>query len=132
MPRRGDILALSREHHAALILARDASHLSPDAPRADVMAMNQRIAGYWHDAMAAHFRHEEALLVRHPRALPTAYVVQLLDEHRVLAAMSVRAGSGRLGAASVRDFGQRLAAHVRFEERECFDALQTASEAGSA
>lgn len=82
--------------------------------------------------MAVHFRQEEALLLRYPQALPTTRVMRLLDEHRVLAAMSVRAGSNGLDAESVRDFGKRLAAHVRFEERECFDALQSAAETTSA
>lgn len=93
--------------------------------------MNQRIADYWRDCMAAHFRQEENLLLRYPKALPETTAMRLLDEHRMLAAMSVRAGVGRLDAASLRDFGERLAAHVRFEERECFDALQSVIEAAS-
>ena len=131
MPRRGELLELSREHHAALMLARDAKHLSLAAPRDALKAMNRRIAEYWQASMAAHFRHEEALLLRYPYALPTVREMRLLDEHRVLAAISVRAGAGGMDAASKRDFGKQLAAHVRFEERECFDALQTAADAAS-
>lgn len=93
--------------------------------------MNRRIAEYWRDALAAHFRAEESLLLQYPEALPAALAMRLLEQHRALAAMCVRAGAGALDAASLRDFSERMAAHVRFEERECFDALQ-AAEATSA
>ena len=131
MPRLGELLELSREHHAALILARDAGHVSLAASRDEVKAMNQRIADYWQTSMAAHFRHEEALLLRYPQVLPAACVMRLLDEHRVLAAISIRAVGGGLDVMSIRDFGKRLGAHVRFEERECFDTLQSVAEAVS-
>ena len=132
MPRRGELLALSREHHGALLLARDAMRLSPQADRTLLAAMNRRIADYWKATMAAHFRHEESLLLRHPGALPATLAMRLLEEHRQLAAMSVRAAAGALEAAAVRDYGRCLAAHVRFEERECFDVLQRAADAASA
>ena len=132
MPRRGEFLELSREHHAALLLARDAMRVPPEAPRPQWMAMNQRIADYWRESMAAHFRQEEALLLRYPGALPGEHVMRLLDEHRTLAAMSVRAGAGGLEVASIHEFGRLLAAHARFEDRECFDALQSAAEAAPA
>lgn len=129
MPRQGELLALSREHHGALLLARDAMRVPAAASRAELAAMNRRIADYWKETMAAHFRHEESLLLRHPGAVPAALAMRLLDEHRQLAAMSVRAAGSALEASSVRDYGRRLAAHVRFEERECFDALQAAESA---
>lgn len=132
MARRGEMLMLSRQHHAALLLARDARHLAIDAPHAQVVAMNQRIAMYWRDEMAAHFRAEEQLLRRHAGALPAQSAMRLLDEHRALAAMCVRAAAADLRIAALHDFGQRLCAHVRFEERECFDALQAAAESASA
>ena len=131
MPRRGELLELSREHHGALLLARDAMRLPLEAPRDELAAMNRRIAGYWKETMAAHFRQEENLLLRHPGVLPAPLAMQLLDEHRLLASMSVRASGGGLEAAAVHDYGRCLAAHVRFEERECFDALQEAAEAAS-
>ena len=131
MPRRGEIRALAREHHGALILARDIARL-PDAASMDVLAaMNARIARYGTHDMAAHFRREEALLLRLPGVLPHDKVLALLDDHRLLAALCVRAGANDLRLASMRSFGERLAAHVRFEERECFDALQDALEAAS-
>ena len=131
MPRRGEIRELAREHHGALILARDIGRLADDASDDALAAMNMRIARYWQDEMAAHFRHEEAILLRLPGVLPEENALALLDDHRVLAAFCVRAAANDLRLASLRSFGERLAAHVRFEERACFDVLQDALEAAS-
>ncbi|MGY0504835.1 hemerythrin domain-containing protein [Luteimonas sp. e5] len=125
MPRLGPLLELAREHHGALLLARDARRVDPADAEARA-AMNRRIAAYWEQEMAAHFRHEEALLQRFADALEAPLRERLLADHAVLQAMSQRAAHGTLDAASLNAFGERLAAHVRFEERECFDALQAA------
>ena len=129
MPRRGELLALSREHHAALVLARDAVSAAASEDATQVAALSRRVADYWANEMAAHFRHEEALLLRHHGALPEAVAFQLFDDHVALAIACTRARREGLDAASLRAFGERLAAHVRFEERECFDALQAAIDA---
>ena len=131
MPRLGEIRELAREHHGALSLARDLGRLADDAGDEVLAAMNARIARYWKDDMAAHFRHEEAILLRLPGVLPAEKAMTLLDDHRALAAFCVRAAANDLRLASLRTFGERLAAHVRFEERACFDALQDALEATS-
>ncbi|RMH92820.1 hemerythrin domain-containing protein [Lysobacter pythonis] len=126
MPRKGVILEFSREHHGALVLARDCQRIDDAAPPAVIAAMNQRIARYWDEEMRAHFRAEETLLRAHPQALPKPLAVALLDDHGVLAVGCTRAGAGALAAADLRAFGERLHAHVRFEDRRCFPLLQAA------
>lgn len=129
MPRRGILRELAREHHGSLLLARDIARLGDEVAADALAAMNARIATYWRTEMAAHFRREEALLLRHAGVLADAHVIRLLDDHCALAALCVRAGESDLGIASLQAFGQRLHDHVRFEERACFDALQAAEEA---
>ncbi len=129
MPRVGVLRELAREHHGSLLLARDIARFPEPATPEALALMNARIASYWQDELAAHFRREEALLVRHPGVLPEARAMRLLDEHRVLAAMCLRADSNDLGREALARFGRLLHDHVRFEERECFDALQAAETA---
>ena len=125
MPRQGPFLQLSREHHAALLLARDSART--DALDAEaVRVMNRRIADYWSAEMAAHFAHEERLLAQLPGALDADDHARLLLDHRDLRAACVLAADGGVQGADLHAFGRRLAAHVRFEERRCFPKLQAA------
>lgn len=124
MPRLGPFLQLSREHHDALLLARDCGRFPATASATDAAAMNRRISGYWSAEMAEHFVREEALLHNFAAALASADQARLLDDHaRLRAACTVAADAG-LDAEAIRNFGVLLAAHVRFEERHCFPALQ--------
>ena len=126
MPRRGPLLQLSREHHAALVLSRDIAG-SPVPMPADVLwQFNTRIAQYWQVELQAHFQQEEAMLAPLPDAVPAPRQQRLLADHRALAEGVRHARLQTMDEAALRAWGQRLSAHVRMEERECFLLLQAA------
>lgn len=124
MPRRGPLLHLSREHHGALLLARDCRRIGDDHGSDAIAAMNARIADYWRQEMATHFALEERLLAEHPGSLPVADHERLLIDHRLLEDACASAEANALDAEALRAFGERLVAHVRFEERNWYVPLQ--------
>ncbi len=104
MKRAAGLVSLSRDHHRALVLARDLRR--PDPPVvADVVA-----------ELEPHFVVEETELV--PRAI--AHGGALAE----LAAKLVEDHAALRSATDPVALGQRLEAHVRFEERELFPALE--------
>ncbi|TWI10306.1 hemerythrin domain-containing protein [Aerolutibacter ruishenii] len=126
MPRLGPFLQLSRDHHNALVLARSVAGMPSSAPVDVLQAMNLRIAQYWQTEMRAHFQQEEAILAQYPDALPRVLQQRLLDDHLVLAEGARRAEALSLDEPALRAWGERLATHVRMEERECFPVMQAA------
>lgn len=126
MPRKGPLLQLSREHHAALVLSRDIAG-SPVPMPSDVLGQfNTRIARYWQAELQGHFQQEEAILAQLPDALPSPLLQRLLADHRALAEGVRQATNLTMDEAALRVWGQRLSAHVRMEERECFLLMQAA------
>ena len=117
MPRRGPLLELSREHHAALVLARDCRA----ATEADVVALRDRILAHNHEVLVDHFAREEALLAAHVGVLDGDVSARILDDHAWLRAWIV-AGARDLDA--LRAYGARIGEHVRFEERVAWPLLQ--------
>lgn len=120
MKRNPALVALSREHHTALVWAKRAQRGTPADPQT---LMAQLVAVFDRD-MEPHFLSEEngilpALSDRGQHDL----VNRTLDEHR-----SLRNDVDRLRAGdtdAVAAFGKLLEAHVRFEERELFPVAET-------
>ena len=117
MPRRGPLLELSREHHAALVLARDCRAATP----ADVDAVRERIFSHHHAVLVTHFAREEALLEIHAGGVGREVSARILDDH---AWMRAWVAAGDHGLADIRAYGDRIAQHVRFEERVAWPLLQ--------
>ena len=115
MPRRGPLLELSREHHAALVLARDCKRAD------DAEALHARILAHHRDILAAHFVREEALLTTHAGAIAADVRTLVLDDHAWLRGW-IKAGARDL--AAIREYGVRIGAHVRFEEQVLWPILQ--------
>ena len=87
------------------------------------------IAGFldaWRSEIGAHFDDEERLLL--PLVQSPALRDRLLDEHAVLRRLAERCARDPEAAASdaglVREVGARLHDHIRWEEREFFEAVQ--------
>lgn len=111
MQRDPRLVALSREHHAALRLGRA---LMAGTGRAALDAQRTELA--------AHFAEEEArflpLLAAHDQR---AIAQRLRQEHVQLDALFTAALRGEDATAA----GQALIDHVRFEERELFPLIET-------
>jgi hypothetical protein len=120
--KRSDALApLSRDHHVAL----EAALRLRRAAREDAEVAIERFRAFWLRSGARHFEIDETLILP---ALPPgdlewdAAAARMLAEHA-----DVRARAQALDAEeidAVRELGERLAAHVRFEERVLFPLLE--------
>lgn len=123
MKRHSRLQALSREHHGALKLARDAKIAAGSADGAQVERLSARVVSCFAAELEPHFVIEEQeLLPQLTRAGDAALVAQTLAEHAGLRTLADRLRTP--DATALADFAELLSAHVRFEERELFEALQ--------
>lgn len=122
MKRDPRLVGLSREHHHALVLA---VHLNKALGGGDPGAAARELARRFDAEIEPHFRVEEEILLPALQALGGAaceLVRRAEQDHAWLRAGAARAAAGatdRIGA-----WADRLAAHVRFEERELFEHAQ--------
>lgn len=124
MKRHPSLASLSRDHHHALVLARDARRWLPEHAPASVFIaeLRRRFDG----ELADHFAAEERELVSRSVALgePLASLAaRIVADHDALRAVVASLEPASL-ASQCATFGARLEAHVRFEEREWFPALE--------
>ena len=123
MQRHPRLQPLSREHYSALKLAKLCAQAADGDDTAIGLAC-QRAIQFHAEALQPHFLLEENSLFPLLRDTPHQPLVEhaLLD-HRELARLKER----MLPADKevLRQFGQLLKEHVRFEERDLFPALET-------
>ena len=114
MKRHPALEPFSRDHNDGLILARHLVGRSPDAV--------EEFKKAWSDELRDHFDEEERLL----GGLAGDLAGQLRDEHAEIARLAEGLpGSGeRLGAA--------LEAHIRWEERVLFPAIEAVLDSAAA
>ena len=125
MNRHRSLAPLSRDHHHALALARDARRLSP-AHGQDTSAYIVELRRRFDAELAPHFAVEERELVSRciSRGEPLASLAaRVVADHDALRAL-VASLDPLLPAPQCEAFGARLEEHVRFEEREWFPALE--------
>lgn len=126
MQRHAFLQDLSREHHTALRLALDARRAAASGDAARIRAQAETCRRCYADEIDAHFRIEESELL--PRlqadgdAARTALVERTQREHAELRTLVAKLAQA--DAATLARFAEALAAHVRFEERELFEAVQ--------
>lgn len=124
MKRHAELLSLSRQHYAALKLARDAKKAAESGDNDQIAHLAQRIAAAYDDELEAHFRIEEAeLLPFLARSGRADLARRTLAEHAELRTL-VAALQHPQTPAMLR-FAELMNAHVRFEERELFEAAQS-------
>jgi hemerythrin-like domain-containing protein len=124
MKRAAALAPLSRDHHLALVVARELSRATPDQADTAATRFQQFLAQH----ELAHFALEETLLLP---ALPDeqqgrALARRVRDDHDYLRA-ATRHLQRSPQAASVEflhALGVRLRAHVQMEERELFPYLE--------
>ena len=131
MKRNVHLQPLSRQHHngllAALLLKKGL------ARHADTTVMARFILDFWKDDLQAHFLDEEQYLLPMATSAPIPQELndRLLDEHSRLRSMIGRINSGAYSGDDIAAFAQLLEAHIRFEERVYFPALESALDATS-
>lgn len=124
MKRCPELQDLSREHHTALRLA---LHLRRAAASGDEVQIDEACSHareLFQQELLPHFRVEErCLLPRLEAAGGSAHVARTLIEHRAMQRLvrDLEVPDGE----TLERFADLLTAHVRFEERELFEAAET-------
>jgi len=123
MKRITQLQPLSKEHHQALVIANRCKNISATGSEQDCSDYRQSISLFLHQDLAPHFLLEEtALAPVLERIGEFSLRDRLLTEHRQL---FIIAENDKLSDRQrLKQFGEVLAAHVRFEERELFELLQ--------
>jgi len=123
MKRHPDLLQLSREHYTALKLARDARRAAGSGNANEVAALAQRVVDLFAAQLDPHFRVEEqGILVLLAEAGEHDLAGRTLADHAELRRLARRLATP--DAETLLSFAELLGAHVRFEEREVFEAAQ--------
>jgi hypothetical protein len=123
MPRIGPLLDLSRDHHRALVLGRDATRAAATDNCAVWLDTIARMEDYWRRNMAAHCVEEERLIQLAGEQLDADAVARILSEHRELRVLAGGPCSSEPQARLSR-FGELVISHVRYEERSFFQQLE--------
>lgn len=122
MKRDPALVRLSRDHHQALAVALELRR------GADAAAAAERFSGFWREHGNLHFRVEEDVLFPAWAEAAAGYeeelVVRALTEHHLIRTDARRVLAGDANWTLLRRLGERLNAHVRFEERELFAAIE--------
>jgi hemerythrin-like domain-containing protein len=110
---------------SGLIQAR-ALRQAADLDRADRLSAVGAFLEAWRAEIREHFDDEERLLL--PLVRSRVLRDRLLDEHAFLRRLAAQGEQDRAAAAAdadlVRRIGDRLHDHIRWEERELFEAVQ--------
>lgn len=125
MLRHPSLHPLSRQHHHALALCvlinRDLAGAAPDAE-----ALSRRAVMEFEREIRAHFALEEQILFPTITAElgPMPLIGRLLEEHRRLEQLAAELAASP-GAAALAAFAALLRSHVRVEENELFEQIQS-------
>lgn len=123
MKRRPFLQPLSREHHGALSLARTCERAAQSGDAARIAEACERAVRAFSAELDPHFRTEERSLLPLLQGADAQPLVQrTLDDHRLL--RGLLDGLARNDAGALAEFGAHLSAHVRFEERALFPAIE--------
>jgi len=126
MLRNKNLIPLSHQHQHALALCVRIERASP-IREADLGVWQSEVAEHFQAEIAIHFNAEEQFLF--PAACRfkelTPLVDALLADHAALRGNFKQAASARMSASDLSAFAARLSTHIRREERELFERLQT-------
>ncbi len=123
MKRHALLQDLSREHHHALKLALACRRACESGDAKQLAAMIAECRATFASELEPHFQTEERdLLPRLAAAGETALVERTLAEHAEF--RQLIADLPQRGSAGLARFAELMHAHVRFEERELFAAME--------
>jgi hemerythrin-like domain-containing protein len=125
MLRDKNLIPLSHQHQHSLAICVRLDRAT-QAGKVDLEAWQTEIAQAFQQEIGIHFAAEEKEVfpraARFPEMLPL--VEELRGEHTALRDFFAHAANRTLDQAALAEFGERLAAHIRKEERQLFQAMQ--------
>lgn len=129
MQRMEALHPLSHQHHdgllAVLLLKKGMEkQASPDVMRDFILQL-------WEPGLRRHFLAEELHLQPDQLQAPgtAALFARMKDEHAAIRSLILSLKEGAADLESIRSFADMLEKHIRFEEREFFEALQNEASA---
>jgi len=124
MKRSAILQPLSREHHSALTLAKACERAALSGDEVVVNLTSLRVIRAYANELEPHFRFEEVSLLPLLHGTETQPLAErTLADHQQLRGLLDALRQNDAGALG--SFGKCLSAHVRFEERELFPALES-------
>lgn len=133
MKRHPSLHPLSRDHHHALVQARNLSLAAAASDSNDLAQTGANFTDYWESDLQAHFAQEEQillpLLAKHTSP-DGGEIKETLRQHaeirRLVAELKDKlARREMLEATFLETLGEALRFHIRFEESELFPALES-------
>lgn len=122
MRRTSSLQALSHDHHHGLVASVRLRRILEAGSFDEAAAF---VAALWTDELASHFASEETHLLPALRALHADVLARrMCREHRRLHALAGREARHAPSPETLRQFGEQLRAHIRFEERVVFPYLE--------
>src|SRR5215831_12052214 len=125
MLRDRNLVPLSRQHQHALALCVRIDRALP-IEESDRNAWQAEIAQHFRTEIRIHFAAEEEFVFPAAReyAELSSLVDELLSDHAWLRECFAKAEALHLSGVEIGEFAQRLAEHIRKEERQFFERLQ--------
>jgi predicted deacylase len=121
------LMALSRDHHAALVQALELRR-AREASGSSALRRARAYLAFVDAELRGHFADEEAAVLPAAEAVAPAEVERVRAEHREIerltAELGDRVAAGDVPPALCGELGDLLHDHVRFEERALFESLQ--------
>lgn len=128
MKRDEALRPLSREHLAALTVAKQLREVEDRGEAA------RSFLEFWNEDGKRHFRIEEEVLLpgwAREADVDHAGVSRMLGDHLAIRREALRVEADELSLDEIRELGDRLHDHVRFEERVLFPAAEAAMDDAS-
>lgn len=120
MQRDKNLRNLSSDHHKALALVRDIKKLCQDGSSDQVLIA--RVKAIFNNEILPHFEIEEcSVLPELTKVSEEALVQRTLEDHKQLKNLVIHLDQ----SDNLIKFAEKLKEHVRFEERELFEACQS-------
>lgn len=125
MLRDKSLIPLSHQHQHALALCVRIDRAGP-IPESDLAAWNAELKQLFQSEIGIHFAAEELVLFPVARRFAEldALIEDLLADHAALREYFAECEATGLAADDLKASAQRLADHVRKEERQLFESLQ--------
>lgn len=126
MERHKSLISLSSDHQHGLVIARKLKYgykpSSSNEEKLDKDDKKEIVLKFTDEYLHKHFRHEEDIIA--PFLPDNELIKKMIDEHiklyELIYIIEVRDPDDEL----LNHFGEKLEAHIRFEERELFPMLQ--------
>lgn len=124
MKRSKHLTPLSQDHYEGLLIANRIRRGLSKKVSPEVIAAY--VAHFWESHLVMHFQQEEALLLPLISEMKNATLAkQLVQEHRLIRELVMLArDEGEERAQKLLDLSRLIKAHIRFEERVLFPALE--------